>query len=103
MTRALVIGAGVGGLAAAIELARAGFEVATAEAHGGQDLYRVGLPRRMALVLGAEVEGVSAGMREAASLRLSIPLAPGSESLNVAAAGAVLLFEYWRRNRAGPS
>lgn len=78
-------------------LERTGHVAVAAEAHGGEDLYRAELPGRMALVLGAEVDGVSAPLQSSAALRLTIPLAAGSESLNVAAAGAVVLFELRRR------
>lgn len=74
-----------------------GFGVVCAEAHGGQDLYEAHLPARMALVLGAEVSGVSQSCRAAAVARLTIPLAGHCESLNVAAAAAVILFEGRRR------
>jgi TrmH family RNA methyltransferase len=50
----------------------------------------------LALVLGNEGAGVSAEMREAASRTVAIPLAEGAESLNVAAAAAILLYEVKR-------
>jgi TrmH family RNA methyltransferase len=50
----------------------------------------------LALVLGNEGAGVSAEMREAASRVVAIPLAEGAESLNVAAAAAILLYEVKR-------
>lgn len=83
------------------DLERSGHALVTAEAHGGEDLFTAELPRRMALVLGAEVEGVSAGARGSARLRLTVPLAGGCESLNVGAAGALVLFEHRRRCRQG--
>lgn len=80
-------------------LRASGHGIVAAEAHGGQDLFAASLPPRMALILGAEVEGVSDPLRSAAALRVTIPLAAGTESLNVAAAGALILFEHrrWRR------
>ncbi len=78
-----------------------GHALVTAEAHGGQDLYASTLPPRLALVMGAEVQGIPSPYRDRARLRVSIPLAPGCESLNVAAAAAVLLFEFRRRSLAG--
>jgi len=79
-------------------LDHAGFELACAEAHGGQDLYQARFPERMALVLGGEVRGVSEACRRAAVARWTIPLADRCESLNVAAAAAVILFEARRRH-----
>jgi len=78
-------------------LDQAGFDLACAEAHGGQDLYQASFPKRMALVLGGEVRGVSEACRRAAVARWTIPLEGDCESLNVAAAAAVILFEARRR------
>ena len=47
--------------------------------------------RPVALALGSEAHGVSADLLAAAERRVAIPLARGVESLNVAAAGAILL------------
>jgi TrmH family RNA methyltransferase len=50
----------------------------------------------LALVLGNEGSGVSTELRDAASRAVAIPLAEGAESLNVAAAAAILLYEVKR-------
>jgi TrmH family RNA methyltransferase len=52
-----------------------------------------------ALVVGAEATGVSPAVAAMATDAVSIPLAPGVESLNAAVAGAVLLFEAVRQRR----
>ncbi|HEX8212822.1 MAG TPA: RNA methyltransferase [Longimicrobium sp.] len=54
------------------------------------------LPRRAALVLGNEGAGVSADTLRRADVTLGIPLRGRAESLNVAAAGAILLHELLR-------
>jgi RNA methyltransferase, TrmH family len=51
-------------------------------------------------IFGSEGRGLSAEALALARRRLSIPMAPGVESLNVAAAAAVCLFE--QRRRRGP-
>jgi RNA methyltransferase, TrmH family len=51
------------------------------------------------LILGNEANGVSAAALAASDVRLSIPLRPPVESLNVAAAAAVMLFEAARQRR----
>lgn len=48
-------------------------------------------PRSFALALGSEAHGVSEAVRAAAERTVSVPLRAGVESLNVAAAGAILL------------
>ena len=53
------------------------------------------------LLLGNEGRGVSAELMQACDTRLRIPMANGVESLNVAAAGAVMLFEASRQRRRG--
>ncbi len=61
-----------------------------------------GLPARpearppIALVLGSEGAGVSAAIAARAYRRVGIPLAPGAESLNVAVAAGILLYEVKR-------
>ncbi len=47
----------------------------------------------MAWVFGSEGGGVSAEVQRRAALRITIPTAPGTESLNVAAAAAICLYE----------
>jgi TrmH family RNA methyltransferase len=53
-------------------------------------------PARLALVVGNEGAGVGPGLSTAAQRRVAIRLVPGSESLNVATAAAILLHEVLR-------
>lgn len=66
-------------------------------AHGGRPLTELDLPDRVTFVLGAEREGLPDGVAASCDELASIPLAEGAESLNVAAAGAIALYERWRR------
>lgn len=68
-----------------------------AAAAGGAPPDSIDLDGSLGWILGAEGRGVSAAAAARAQLRVSIALARGSESLNVAAAAAVLLYERWRR------
>ena len=52
------------------------------------------------LLLGNEGRGVDAALMSQCDARLRIPLLNGVESLNVAAAGAVMLFEAARQRRS---
>lgn len=76
-------------------LRAAGFEVvATALTEGAVDLdeYAATLrrdPRRIALLVGSEGPGLSPRWLDAAHVRVTIPMARGVDSLNVAAATAV--------------
>jgi tRNA G18 (ribose-2'-O)-methylase SpoU len=53
-------------------------------------------PHRFALVLGAEGPGLSAAARDACDHRVTIPMSPGADSLNVATAGAIFLYALTR-------
>ena len=65
-------------------------------AHDGEPLDEVELGERTVFVLGAEREGLPEDVVASCDVVASIPLAAGAESLNVAAAGAIALYE-WRR------
>lgn len=78
------------------QLRGAGFALAATVVRGGADLFATALPRRLVYVLGAEGEGMDAGLAAACDLRLSIPGTGAVESLNVAAATAVLLAAWAR-------
>lgn len=66
-------------------------------ARGGAGLYDVDLSGPLLWLLGNEGAGLSPELVAAADLRVTIPLAAGSESLNVAAAAAICLFEARRQ------
>jgi TrmH family RNA methyltransferase len=53
----------------------------------------VGAPERLALAVGNEGAGLSASVRQAATRVVALPLAAGVESLNVAVAAGILLYE----------
>jgi TrmH family RNA methyltransferase len=59
------------------------------------------LRRPIALLLGNEGAGLPASVRRAAAITLAIPMAGRVESLNVAVAAGVLLFEAARQRRQG--
>jgi RNA methyltransferase, TrmH family len=64
---------------------------------GARPLSELELGERATFVLGAEREGLSPELREQCDELVSIPLAEGAESLNVAVAGAIALYEARRR------
>jgi len=63
-------------------------------------LYSADLRGRVALVFGNEGAGITRALREAAHAALAIPMPGKAESLNVAAAAAVCLFERVRQMSA---
>ncbi len=62
-----------------------------------ESLYQLPLEPRVGLMLGNEGAGLSQALQQHASQRIKIPMPGAVESLNVAAAGAVCLFELVRR------
>jgi len=80
------------------QLRSAGFVLAATVVRGGSDLFATAVPERVVYVLGAEGEGMDRELVAACDMRLSIPGTGAVESLNVAAATAVLLAA-WRGRR----
>jgi TrmH family RNA methyltransferase len=66
-------------------------------AHGGDPLSEADLDGPVTFVLGAEREGLPESVIRSCAVRVSIPVDPGAESLNVAAAAAIALYERRRR------
>lgn len=83
----------------AIALQDAGFQLFGLAADGALDLFQAPLPAKVAFVLGNETAGVSDTIRRRLDGTVSIPMAAGVESLNVAAAGTIVGFELLRRAR----
>jgi RNA methyltransferase, TrmH family len=66
-------------------------------AHGGVAPAELDLSGPVTFVLGAEREGLPDEVLARSDERMTIPLADGAESLNVATAGAIALYERTRR------
>ncbi len=72
--------------------------IIAAVAHDGEDCFHFSWPTKCALVLGHETRGVSAEIEAAATARVTIPMFGRAESLNVANAGAILMYA-WRQGQ----
>jgi TrmH family RNA methyltransferase len=70
------------------------------EAHGGQSLATLDLTGRVTFLLGSEREGLPAEVER--DVEATIPIA-GAESLNVAASGAIALYERARQTQTESS
>jgi RNA methyltransferase, TrmH family len=68
---------------------------------GGDSLRKAVLTRPVGWIFGAEGQGVSANAAHHAKARVTIPMGANSESLNVAAAAAICLYEVFSRPGAG--
>jgi RNA methyltransferase, TrmH family len=83
-------------------LGRQGRRRLAAVATGGEPFDRVDLGGPVALVLGNETEGLPAELDASLDGRVTIPIEPPAESLNVGMAATVLAFEAARQRRAAP-
>lgn len=83
------------------DLAALAVPLIAADPHAGPALHELRLPRPCAWVLGHEGQGVSTSLLAACRLHVRIPQPGGEESLNVAAAAAVLLYESSRQALPG--
>jgi len=70
-------------------------------ARNGRPLRDVVLTGELGWAFGAEGAGLGAGIIARAAERVTIPMAGGAESLNVAAAAAICLYEAFSRSAAG--
>jgi RNA methyltransferase, TrmH family len=77
--------------------------VAAASARGERSLWEAEFPAPLALLLGSEGDGLPDALLDRAGLHVRIPMVGTAESLNLAVAAGVLLYEVRRRTGlAGP-
>jgi 23S rRNA (guanosine2251-2'-O)-methyltransferase len=82
------------------ESSEMGFRTVALDARGGEFWDAAALDGALILVAGGEEKGLRPGVRDACSQKVAIALSSGVESLNVAVASGVLLFEARRRRRS---
>jgi 23S rRNA (guanosine2251-2'-O)-methyltransferase len=83
------------------ELKTAGLWVAAADPQGDTPLWNAPLGGPIALVVGAEGEGVRPGVLGHSDFRVRVPMALGLGSLNASVAAALLLYEVARQRAGG--
>ena len=76
---------------------KAGYDLLVTCLDGADNLYKADLSGRIAFVMGNEAGGVSETLLEKADKRVYIPMAGKAESLNVAMAAGIVMFEALRR------
>jgi len=79
------------------------FQLVGAVAHGGADYASFDFGPRPAIVFGNEAAGLGAETLATLDQLITVPIAGGAESLNVAMAATVISFELARRRRLGTS
>lgn len=75
-----------------------GYELLVTCLDGAVNLYKTDLSGRMAFVMGNEANGVSETLLKAADKKVFIPMKGNAESLNVAMAAGIVMFEALRQN-----
>ncbi len=86
-----------------LEQLRSDFQLSVVGAHPHEDRRTIGetdFTRDCCLVVGSEGEGISERVRGVCSHLAAIPMHAGVDSLNVATAGAVFLYEVQRQRRS---
>lgn len=76
---------------------KAGYELLVTCLDGADNLYKADLQGRLAFVMGNEANGVSDALLAAADKRVFIPMQGRAESLNVAMAAGIVMFEALRQ------
>jgi tRNA G18 (ribose-2'-O)-methylase SpoU len=75
-----------------------GFQIIAAHPHiDSLSLYNTDLTKDTCIVLGNEGDGISQNIIDICDYKVSIPMAPGIDSFNVACASAIILYEVNRQ------
>ena len=74
-----------------------GFQVVAATEHSRKLMYDADLRKPTVIVMGSEEKGISKEVLKLCDEQLAIPMIGAIESLNVAAAAAIMLFEVVRQ------
>lgn len=77
----------------------AGYTLITTSSHAGVSLYKSQLPKKVVVVFGEEMQGVSKAVANSAEIALQIPGTGKVESLNVSVAASLILGEWYRQQQ----
>ena len=80
------------------DLMTSGFKLIVSSLEGEKSFYEENLKGKIIIVVGNEGSGVSKEIQELADSKVKIPMPGKAESLNVAIAGSIMMFEYVRQN-----
>jgi TrmH family RNA methyltransferase len=81
--------------------AKAAIQTIALSPRGGSPFFASNFHPSTALVLGSEGAGLPAEIASRADRQVSIPMQPPVESLNVAVAAALVLYEAYRQRNSG--
>lgn len=80
-----------------------GFEILSASLEGAEDFYDCRLLGAVALVLGNEAQGLTAGWHQPPCRPVKLPMRGHADSLNVSVTASVMLYEALRQRRVAGS
>ncbi|MBN2163758.1 MAG: RNA methyltransferase [Pontiellaceae bacterium] len=69
------------------------YELCATTGYEGENLYRARFSNKCILAIGSEAHGLSSGLMQLASRKITIPLREECESLNAAIAGSICMFQ----------
>ena len=78
---------------------QAGYSLVTTSSHAGVSLYQSQLGRKVVVVFGEEMDGVSKQVANSTDVALQIPGSGQVESLNVSVAASLILGEWYRQQQ----
>lgn len=82
-----------------LELPARGYQLWATVPQNGESLFRASFESPLAVLIGNEGRGLEPALLEIAGHRLSIPMHPRAESLNVGVAGSLILYEIVRQKK----
>jgi TrmH family RNA methyltransferase len=85
------------------EARRRGVRILSTTPSSGVGLHDADLTGPVLILVGGEGAGLPQALQDAADARLTIPMRPPVESLNVAVAAAVILYEARRQRPGAPA
>lgn len=74
-----------------------GFSIVSTSSHAERNIFEHSFAKNSAVIIGAETAGVSPDLAVLADVNVAVPGSGAVESLNVSAASAVVLAEYFRQ------
>ncbi|MBP1761733.1 MAG: putative methyltransferase YsgA [Firmicutes bacterium] len=84
------------------DLQTQGYELIATGLENATDYYDIDMRGKKILVLGSEATGISPNIKNRCGKTSRIPISPGVDSLNVAAACAIITAEAWRQRKVKP-